>query len=81
MFYLHGTVAYHTYDCIIFGNHMYLSAIESSYVSLFILLGAAEMEEADIRRFINHAVRDDNAAVRSLHHSLILIYCDYSILQ
>lgn len=40
---------------------------------LFILLGAAEMEEADIRRFINHAVKDDNAAVNTPYHSLILI--------
>ena len=27
------------------------------------LSGAAESEEADIRKFMNHAVQDDNAAV------------------
>lgn len=36
------------------------------------------MEEADIRRFINHAVKDDNAAVNTPYPSLILILisCD-----
>jgi hypothetical protein len=39
------------------------------------------MEEEDIRRFINHAVKDDNAAVRTPYPSLILIRRDQCLDQ
>lgn len=51
-------------------NKYFASPITSSYINLcrllylFCMIGAAEMSEADMRRLVNHTIKDENAAVR-----------------
>ena len=50
--------------CSHFSIRFLYSFILSYFILFFLIhLGAAETEEADIRKFMNHAVQDDNAAV------------------